>query len=169
MTRVDDNNSLMMEQMLAKLRSLEFAQASGLSPEDIVKGTSSLSAALHSVPHAQPIFKAPVQSEAEATVKQFYVEANDKLFNLTTYTSADTERLDAEWLEWLWLALDTTLEWNENYNPKEGWAPSNAGPSVSGPAPPTPYDAHAALPQPLGAAPAAPIMSQSLQAPSPNV
>ena len=96
MTRVDDNNSLMMEQMLAKLRSPEFAQASGLSPEDIVKGTSSLSAALHSVPHAQPIFKAPVQSEAEATVKQFYVEANDKLFNLTTYTSADTERLDAE-------------------------------------------------------------------------
>ena len=105
----------------------------------------------HSIPRARPLAR---RSEAERNVDQMYAEINDEPFNL-----------DASRLEQSRLALEAAHDWNENHPPGEAW-----GPSVSGPAPPTPYDAMAPLPNLQAAATAAPTLtSQSPTAPSPNV
>ena len=110
----------------------------------------------HSIPRARPLAR---RSEAEEIVDQMYAEVNDEPFNL-----------DASRLEQSRLALEAAHDWNENHPPGSAWGPSTDGPRVPGPAPPTPYDASAPLPNPQVAAIAAPIfMSQSPTAPSPNV
>ena len=105
----------------------------------------------HSIPRARPLTRC---SEAEETVDQMYAEINDEPFNL-----------DASRLEQSRLALEAAHNWNESHNPDEAW-----GPHITGPAPPTPYDTLAPLPNPHAAAIVAPpFMSQSPMAPSPNV
>ena len=90
---------------------------------------------------------------------QMYAEVNDEPFNL-----------DSSRLEQSRLALEVAHDWNENHPPGSAWGPSTGGPRVSGPAPPTPYDAFTPLPNPQGAAIVAPnFTSQSPTAPSPNV
>ena len=121
--------------------------------KDILK--SPPSKARHSIPRARPLTR---RSEAEETVDQMYAEVNDEPFNL-----------DASRLEQSRLALEAAHNWEENHLGQEAWGPS-IGPQVSGPAPPTPYDAFAPLPNPQVVATAAPpFMSQSPTAPSPNV
>ena len=110
----------------------------------------------HSVPRARPLTR---RSEAEENVDQMYAEINDEPFNL------DTVRLEQSRL-----ALEAAHDWNENHPPGAAWGPDSDGPRVTGPAPPTPYDAFASLPNPQAAATAAPTFtSQSPTAPSPNV
>ena len=110
----------------------------------------------HSIPRACPLTR---RSEAEETVDQMYAEINDEPFNL-----------DAAHLEQSRLALEAAHDWNENHPPGAAWGPNSNGSHVPGPAPPTPYDAFAPLPNPQAAATAAPtFMSQSPTAPSPNV
>ena len=110
----------------------------------------------HSVPRARPLAR---RSEAEENVDQMYAEINDEPFNL-----------DAARLEKSRLALEAAHDWNENHPPGAAWGPSSDGPRVPGPAPPTPYDAFAPLPNPQAAATAAPTFtSQSPTAPSSNV
>ena len=110
----------------------------------------------HSVPRAHPLTR---RSEAEENVDQMYAEINDEPFNL------DTVRLEQSRL-----ALEAAHDWNENHPPGAAWGPNSDGPRVTGPAPPTPYDAFASLPNPQAAATAAPTFtSQSPTAPSPNV
>ena len=105
----------------------------------------------HSIPRARPLAR---RSEAEENVDQMYAEINDEPFNL-----------DAARLEQSRLALEAAYDWNENHPPGAAW-----GPRVPGPAPPTPYDAFAPLPNPQAAATAVPTFtSQSPTAPSPNV
>ena len=110
----------------------------------------------HSIPRARPLAR---RSEAEENVDQMYAEINDEPFNL------DTSRLEQSRL-----ALEAAHDWNENHPPGAAWGPNSDGPRISGPAPPTPYDAFASLPNPQAAATAAPTFtSQSPTAPSPNV
>ena len=110
----------------------------------------------HSIPRARPL---AWRSEAEETVDQMYAEINDEPFNL-----------DASRLEQSRLALEAAHDWNENHPLGDAWGPSVNGPRVPGPAPPTPYDALAPLPNPQAAASMAPTFtSQSPTAPSPNV
>ena len=105
----------------------------------------------HSIPQARPLTR---RSEAEENVDQMYAEINDEPFNL-----------DAACLEQSRVALETAYDWNENHPPGAAW-----GPRIPGPAPPTPYDAFAPLPNPQVAATSAPTFtSQSPTAPSPNV
>ena len=121
-----------------------------LSP-DIQKAILVSPKARHSIPRARPLVR---RSEAEENVSQMYAEINDEPFNL-----------DASRLEQSRLALEAAHNWNENHDPDEAW-----GPRIAGPAPPTPYDARAPLPNHQVAAIAAPpFMSQSPTAPSPNV
>ena len=94
------------------------------------------------------------RSEAEVIVDQMYAEVNEEPFNL-----------DASHLEQSRLALKAMHNWNENHSLEDAW-----GPRIAGPAPPTPYDATAPLPNPQVAATVAPIFtSQSPTASSPNV
>ena len=110
----------------------------------------------HSIPRARPLAK---RSEAEENVDQMYAEANDEPFNL-----------DAFRLEQSRLALEAAHDWNEHHLPGDAWGPTTDGPRISGPAPPTPYDAFVPLPNPQAAATSAPpFTSQSPTAPSPNV
>ena len=110
----------------------------------------------HSIPRARPLAR---RSEAEEIVDQMYAEVNDEPFNL-----------DASRLEQSRLALEVAHDWNENHPPGAAWGPNMDGPRILGPAPPTPYNALAPLPNPQVAATAAPtFMSQSPTAPSPNV
>ena len=110
----------------------------------------------HSIPRARPLTR---RSEAEENVDQMYAEINDEPFNL-----------DATSLEQSRLALEAAHDWNDNHPPGAAWSPNSNGPRVPGPAPPTPYDAFAPLPNPQVAATSAPtFMSQSPTAPSPNV
>ena len=110
----------------------------------------------HSVPRARPLAR---RSEAEENVDQMYAEINDEPFNL------DTARLEQSRL-----ALEAAHDWNENHPPGAAWGPNSDGPRIPGPAPPTPYDAFAPLPNPQAAATVAPTFtSQSPTAPSPNV
>ena len=110
----------------------------------------------HSIPRARPLTR---RSEAEKDVDQMYAEINDEPFNL-----------DAARLEQSRLALEATYDWNENHPPGAAWGPNSNGPRVPGPAPPTPYDAFAPLPNPQAAVTSAPTFtSQSPTAPSPNV
>ena len=110
----------------------------------------------HSIPRARPLTR---RSEAEENVDQMYAKANDEPFNL-----------DASRLEQSRLALEAAHDWNENHPPGDAWGPNTNGPRIPGPAPPTPYDALAPLPNPQAAATTAPtFMSQSPMAPSPNV
>ena len=110
----------------------------------------------HSIPRARPLAR---RSEAEEIVDQMYAEVNDELFNL-----------DASRLEQSRLALEAAHDWNENHPPGAAWGPETNGPCVPGPAPSTPYDALAPLPNPQAAAIMAPTFtSQSPMAPSPNV
>ena len=97
----------------------------------------------HSIPWARPLSR---RSEAEETMDQMYAKVNDEPFNL-----------DSSRLEQSRLALEVAHDWNENHPPGSAWGPSTDGPRVSGPAPPTPYDAFAPLPNPQVAAIAAPI------------
>ena len=110
----------------------------------------------HSIPRARPLARC---SEAEEIVDQMYTEVNDKPFNL-----------DASRLEQSRLALKAAHSWNKNHSSEDAWGPNTTGPCISGPPPPTPYDALAPLPNPQVAATAVPIFtSQSPTAPSPNV
>ena len=110
----------------------------------------------HSIPRARPLAR---RSEAEENVDQMYAEINDEPFNL-----------DAHRLEQSRLALEAAHDWNENHTPGDAWGPGTNGPRIPGPAPPTPYDALAPLPNPQAAATVAPVFtSQSPTAPSPNV
>ena len=110
----------------------------------------------HSIPRARPLVK---RSVAEEIVDQMYAEVNDKPFNL-----------DASRLEQSRLALEAAHDWNENHPPGDAWGPATNGPRVPGPAPPTPYDTLAPLPNLQAAAVTAPTFtSQSPTAPSPNV
>ena len=110
----------------------------------------------HSIPRARPLAR---RSEAEENVDQMYAEVNDEPFNL-----------DASRLEQSRLALEAAHDWNENHPPGAAWDPETNGPHVPGPAPPTPYDAFAPLPNPQAVATSAPTFtSQSPMAPSPNV
>ena len=78
--------------------------------------------------------------------------------------------LDASCLEQSRLALEAAHNWNENHLSEDRWGPNSEGPLVYGPAPPTPYNALAPLPNPQAAAIVAPTFtSQSPTAPSPNV
>lgn len=105
----------------------------------------------HSVPRACPLAR---RSEVEETVDQMYAEINDEPFNL-----------DASRLEQSRLALEAAHNWSENHPAEDAW-----GPRIAGPAPPTPYDALAPLPNPQVTAIAAPTFtSQSPTALSPNV
>ena len=110
----------------------------------------------HSIPRARPLAR---RSEAEENVEQMYAEANNEPFDL-----------DASRLEQSRLALEAAHDWNKNHPPGAAWGPETNGPRISGPAPPTPYDTFAPLPNPQVAATAAPpFTSQSPTAPSPNV
>ena len=110
----------------------------------------------HSIPRARPLAR---HSEAEENINQMYAEINDEPFNL-----------DASRLEQSRLTLEAAYDWNENHPPGAAWGPGANGPRIPGPAPPTPYDALAPLPNPQAAATMAPtFMSQSPTAPSPNV
>ena len=110
----------------------------------------------HSIPRARPLAR---RSEAEENVEQMYAEANNEPFDL-----------DASRLEQSRLALEAAHDWNKNHPPGAAWGPETNGPRISGPAPPTPYDTFAPLPNPQVAATAAPpFTSQSPMAPSPNV
>ena len=105
----------------------------------------------HSIPRACPLAR---HSEAEEIIDQMYAEANNKLFNL-----------DASRLEQSRLTLEAAHQWNEDHPSEDAW-----GPHIAGPAPPTPYNALAPLPNPQVMATVAPTFtSQSPTAPSPNV
>lgn len=105
----------------------------------------------HSIPRARPLAR---RSEAEEIVDQMYAKVNDEPFNL-----------DAARLEQSRLALEAAHNWNEDHPAEDAW-----GPRIAGPAPPTPYNASAPLPNPQVAATVAPaFMSQSPTALSPNV
>ena len=126
---------------------LEDDRQAGIANNQAINGKHSR----HSIPRARPLAR---RSEAEEIVNQMYAEANDEPFNL-----------NASRLEQSRLALEATHKWNEDHPADDAW-----GTSITGPAPPTPYDATAPLPNPQAAVPVAPaLMSQSPTAPSPNV
>ena len=147
--------------MLAKLWSSEFAKEAEsfrLTANDILKHDLALSKSKHSVPQAHPLFNTTIRSEVEKIVDQMYAKANNEPFNL-----------DTAQLEQSRITFEALHNWNKDLTPGKGWDLVGNGLSITGPAPPTPYDAFQPLPHPLATTNAAPIMSQSPMALSPNV